>query len=917
MKNIPSYTEMLWSNLDDEKHIIDELKKVDWSFTDDNTGFLTHDIHPYPAKFIPQIPGHIISYLSLPGDLVMDPFGGSGTTALEAIRLGRRSQVVDANYVGILTGRVKTSQITSEVNCDIHAIRTNLLAHSEDLPAVNKILKDFDEYIPDIPNREKWFCDIACAELALIRSSIFHTETQTGRDIGMLAMSRIILKSSFQDSETRYTSKPRPIKRGEVLSSYIKALDNIFSEVKSTSTSTCYGVAEFIEADSRSLDCGKFPDASVDLIVTSPPYGNAMDYHLYHRFRLFWLGGDPRTLGKIEVGSHLRHQKESNGFETYRDEMGQCMEGFARVLRPGRYAAFVIGDSIYNKKVYSGDEMITEIGKQSGFRHIATIKRPVHSTKRSFTIAGRRAMTESIVILRLPSSQIKVDLQLAPYRLYPYEEKLYKSEISQIINKKVNKKKIDQLTLEVDSIVLPKLKKLTFAHEIIPQLGTSEKTWQAILENGFSKNNNARKDPKYVTHGLHPYKGKFYPQLAKSLINISGVEPSGIVFDPFCGSGTTLLESYLHGLTPYGCDMNPIAAKIAKAKIGILDLEPSLVAESVDIINSRINSAPKRLSDSMDCFATTTHEEIISWFPGPVIRKLNWTLKNIRSVSAGVLQDFLEVILSSIVRDVSQQDPGDLRIRRRKTPLEDADVIGLFQAALKSQYERLERFWSVRGYSPFVFQQSHVVEGDSRNWEDVNLGGIKSEMVDLIITSPPYATALPYIDTDRLSILLICGLDASSRRPIEQSLTGSREITTSARKELEESIMSKTFDGLPDEILKFLRKLSNRMDTGNAGFRRRNMPALLFRFFVDMHQVISNMNRSLKHGKDAFVVMGDNYTSDGKSKIPIPTTQFVSNIAEHVGMKVVDEISISVTTDNMIHAKNFIKENVVLRLRRK
>src|SRR5574337_230573 len=92
--------------LRDAKKVSTDLKAINWSFTSDDTGFLTHDLHPYPAKFIPQIPGHCIARLSLRGELVLDPFGGSGTTALEAVRLGRRALSTDANAVGTLVGKV-------------------------------------------------------------------------------------------------------------------------------------------------------------------------------------------------------------------------------------------------------------------------------------------------------------------------------------------------------------------------------------------------------------------------------------------------------------------------------------------------------------------------------------------------------------------------------------------------------------------------------------------------------------------------------------------------------------------------------------------------------------------------------------------------------------------------------------------
>ena len=50
--------------------VANAFQAMDWSFTTDNTSFLTHDLHPYPAKFIPQLPGTCISQLSFPGELV-------------------------------------------------------------------------------------------------------------------------------------------------------------------------------------------------------------------------------------------------------------------------------------------------------------------------------------------------------------------------------------------------------------------------------------------------------------------------------------------------------------------------------------------------------------------------------------------------------------------------------------------------------------------------------------------------------------------------------------------------------------------------------------------------------------------------------------------------------------------------------
>lgn len=70
------------NDLEDSHRIMKQLNMLDWAFSSANTTYLSHNIHPYPAKFIPQIPRIIITLLSMRGELVWDPFGGSGTTAV-------------------------------------------------------------------------------------------------------------------------------------------------------------------------------------------------------------------------------------------------------------------------------------------------------------------------------------------------------------------------------------------------------------------------------------------------------------------------------------------------------------------------------------------------------------------------------------------------------------------------------------------------------------------------------------------------------------------------------------------------------------------------------------------------------------------------------------------------------------------
>lgn len=903
--NIPVYEEIPL-HFGKASDVFSHLRTLDMSFTDDDTRFLGHDLHPYPAKFIPQLPGTFISLLSSRGEIIFDPFGGSGTTALEAIRLGRRALSLDANPVAALIGRVKTARVNAPAISELHLLHAALRALVASLPVdPAETARKYAQFAPIITNREKWFPDSSFGELALIRQRISTFENETAKDIASLALSRTVLSASFQDSETRYKSIPREIPVGETTKRFIKEFEAVMCSVARNAAATRYGISHFLTGDARDLPYNVLPN-SVDLIVTSPPYGNAMDYHLYHRFRLLWLGHDPVKLGKLEIGSHLKHQRESSGFDSYLKDMVSTLKEMYRVLRNGRYAVLVIGDSIYNKKTYDTARLLAENAGELGFDAVEVLEREVHKVKRSFTPAGRRAYKESILVLRKKEGTTHILLQPPPYKLWPYEEKLRCREVG---TENLN------MPLEVGVIDLARCRSMVFTHQIVFPSGHCEPTWQAIIENGMAANPSTRKDPKYVTHGLHPYKGKFYPQLAKALINLLSMPYGSRILDPFCGSGTTLLEGYLNGYAAFGCDTNPLAAKIARAKSQVLDLDPDILSDVVSGVLDALDGAPSVMPDASEQFDTNSMDEIRKWFPEPVIRKLNWLLRTIRAGSEGVSRDFLEVVLSSIVRDVSQQEPTDLRIRYRKEMLKDADVLELFRSQLSTQFARIEKFWNVRGHAPNPFYRASAVGGDNRTSVVYDTLGLKDGSVDMVLTSPPYAMALPYIDTDRLSLLTLFGFGGSHRRTIEQTLIGSREISGGERKRIENSF--KKGEMLSASSIRFVRALHAMLDkSADAGFRRKNMPALLYRFFGDMQLVFAQLHRLCRVGAEVMVVIGDSRMTVDEKEIRIPTTDLVEDIAVVCGFSPVERIDISVTTEKLIHIKNAITENVVLRLRK-
>lgn len=908
-------------DIQSNSRVMDNLGNIDWSFSKACTNYLSHSIHPYPCKFIPQIPANLIVALSMPGEIVWDPFGGSGTTAFESLRLGRHAISTDANPVATLIARAKCVTLKPEQIQELNSLAEHILIMGSNktdiIQILDQISNELSQYKPDIPNINKWFHTRSIPELCYIKYCISKLDEES-YIFASACFSAIIVKASLQDSETRYSSKPRNVDVGETLSLFGIHLKKSIEKHRSVFHVLGYRHAEIDTVDLRTLSKNKLKtnynlsDESVDLIVTSPPYANATDYHLYHRFRLYWLGYQPRELASCEIGSHLRHQRENKGYDLYLNEMKTCLEAMYRCLRPGRFSVLVVGDSIFEGILHDTTSELLKISSQIGFDVLGEIERPIHDTKRSFINVARRASTERLLILRKKPVKLRISLYPPPYKRWKYEENLAIDEIQSLIKQPIEKNSNGIFKLESDPFCIDQLKRLTFTHCISFNRGSDIRTWQSILENGDTQLGKRVKDPKYLTHGIHAYKGKFYPQLAKCLFNIGGVEPGDVILDPFCGSGTVLLEAFLNGFNSYGIEMNPCAVMIAKAKTEL----PAQDSYMIDrLLHNFLESIKNNNSSEIDlsAFPENCIEEIKSWFPLNVAQCIGWFLNEIKKVPSIAVQDCLKTCLSSIIREISQQDPRDLRIRRRKEFIIDAPAHELFISRIVEMRNRLRSFAQRKIHAPNFGKQPIIYSGDNRLWSSYINCGLTDKSVDLIVTSPPYATALPYIDTDRLSILTILGMDTSQRAPIEYYLTGSREINKMDKKYLEQEILSlNAFSFGSATAVTLVKKIYELNKTSNVGFRRQNTAALVLRYFQDIYSTLKCLSRVLKTNGKAFIVIGNNKTIAGEQTVIINSTKAIEEMGCTIGWKHERTIPISVTTEDLSHIKNAITENQII-----
>ena len=871
------------------------VRTVDWDFANADTSHSGHALQPYPAKFPPQIPEALIRLLSRADDLVLDCFGGCGTTALEAVRLGRRAHSIDANPVAARLTEVKTCNLSSEALRSLN----ELIATVSGVDATQLACQGAGSWRPAIPNIDRWYAPLVVDELAALRSTVVR---QAGdgetRNLGLIAFAQVASRMSFQESETRYKSVPRIIEAGEAAQRLASELVRMRATLVSRAEMT--GSATVITGDARDTAAYPEPDTA-GLIITSPPYPNAYDYHLYHRFRIFWLGENPADLRHQEIGSHLNNQSTDDPVFRYERDMARTLANAHRVLQPGRFAAFVVGDGIHNAQVYETSAAISRLGALVGLEPVLTINRQLPSLRRSVTVAGRRLRAESIVLLRKPPASANEAIP-PPYELFPYEQELARREIEVLCP-----------AGPAAPVQTPRQAAFWYA---LPYGGTRVPTWQAAAEYGAG--GSARKNSAYAGHGLHRYKGKFYPQLAKALINLSNpYARAGIVLDPFGGCGTVALEARLAGLPAVSMDVNPLAVEVTRAKLALLDLSVPCLEAAISRVMSASAAAPGAIDWSQ--FSPRVQGELESWFPGTVLAKLALLLSAIgqaasRSASRELLSSVLRVLVSDLIREVSQQDPADLRIRRRFPAITDAPVFELFADRARRMLEKRRQIQHRLDLGPELGTAT-VIEADAAEQAPYQGSVDPLGRIATVVSSPPYGVALPYLDTDRLSLAAVYGIDKSARKDLERKLIGSREITGRDQAQWEVLLCQEAALGLPARTVAYLESLQRAVAADkNAGFRRQQLPAVLLRYFSAMSRVLSHIGERLAPGADVTLVLGDSATTIDGVRWTIPTVDEVLAIAKERGLALVDCIPITVTREALRNSRHSITENRIIRL---
>ena len=277
---------------------INDLNEIDWDFTNiENEGL--HSFHWYPATFVSAIPGCLIPLLTKPGDIVLDPFCGTGATGVEAIRLGRRFIGIDINPVATLAAQSKLyfpnrRMLSNQLNL---VLEDSLLSHSSTNGATH-------------PNQElllEWYHRKTFDELFYLLKLINSLPNKTLKIPAQATFSSILKSVCSQNKHWGWVCdnvKPKhdQIQYKNAKQAFKSALENFVSSSESLIREMKERNVEYRRNKIRnhwkivSGDClqhlAKIEDNSIDLIATSPPYLGVADYIKSQRLSFLWFHKD-------------------------------------------------------------------------------------------------------------------------------------------------------------------------------------------------------------------------------------------------------------------------------------------------------------------------------------------------------------------------------------------------------------------------------------------------------------------------------------------------------------------------------------------------------------------------------------------------------------------------------------------------
>ncbi len=359
-------------------------------------------VHPFPARMAPPVMAEKLMNLRGPLE-ILDPMMGSGSTLLAGLRAGHHVTGVDTDPLAVMVANVAGTPIdVSLFERRATEVITYVEASWKDVPPWPRTsdaeTRAFIEY---------WFDEINARQLRAVTNAIEKVEEQPVRRAIACAVSRTIIVKDAGVSRARDIAHSRPhrtydvppYRLAELFPRSVRHVGRVLRRIPRVNTRF-----QAHEADARELP---FTENSFDIVLTSPPYGSAIDYLRAHKFSLVWFGysiGQLRQLRGGNIGTergtaasevpqtlevdrfcdaHGIAQRYRSILNRYAGDLRRVTSQVQRVLRPGGAATVVVAPTMIRGATFDLPALVQELAKAAGLRFKSRLDRSLDSARRA------------------------------------------------------------------------------------------------------------------------------------------------------------------------------------------------------------------------------------------------------------------------------------------------------------------------------------------------------------------------------------------------------------------------------------------------------------------------------------------------------------------------------------------------------
>lgn len=399
--------------------IISKLDRINWNF-EKKIKYPTNIIAPlncrkyfsYPATFIPEIPFSLIEILSNEGDVVMDPFGGIGTTFFQAVIQQRLAYSYDNNRIASIVTNELFALLEPEINWDM---------------CINYILDTCSDYNANIDYSEVmqgkraelqgWFHKETFNQIAYLTMKYDEIDKrvyQKEASLFHLCLLGILPSVCSQNGGWAYIAdnvKPKADKlsnksaltRFEFLKKQIKTDFENYQKTLGEGFLLFYSKMKeserIINSDIINDNIEQKPN-SVNLIVSSPPYPNMIDYVKSQRLAYYMEGLELKDELEKEIGARYRRNKNQVALENYLHEMEICNKRMHQILKKGGILCYILPKySEEDKRGSIISKVILDCINTCEFEEVYRIERCIPGTQRANNVKWASLSKEEILIL--------------------------------------------------------------------------------------------------------------------------------------------------------------------------------------------------------------------------------------------------------------------------------------------------------------------------------------------------------------------------------------------------------------------------------------------------------------------------------------------------------------------------------------